>query len=309
VGFGFLYLGHCGGISASIYTVNISNKALKLSIIIPAYNEENHLVACLDSIAAQTEAPDEVIVVNNNSTDATVKIARRYSFVRLAHETQQGWTPARDKGFSLAHSDILGRIDADSIIARNWVQQVKQTMQDPAVGGVTGPAQSISWPHLRRPLTTLWSMMYFWDTRAYYRVPIMWGPNMAIRREAWLQIADQAAKADHEVHEDHDMSVLVAAAGWRIVLNPEQLIQTDGYRYIKLFKALEYAFRRAKTRHRHARMGTLKAARQNARINRPKSLVIRLSTWPFGLMFGLVCMEYGAYRWLLRTVRGRKIEL
>ena len=94
----------------------MTNKTLTLSIVIPAYNEENYLRACLDSIAAQTVMPDKVIVVDNNSTDKTVALARSYDFVTLVHERQQHQSFAQATGFNLASSDIIGRIDADSIL-------------------------------------------------------------------------------------------------------------------------------------------------------------------------------------------------
>ena len=55
---------------------------LTLSIVIPVFNEQRYIKACLDSIAAQTVKPDEVIVVDNNSTDKTVQIAKKYKFDR-----------------------------------------------------------------------------------------------------------------------------------------------------------------------------------------------------------------------------------
>ena len=54
----------------------MAQKALTLSIVIPVFNEERYIKACLDSIAAQTVKLDEVIVVDNNSTDKTVLIAK-----------------------------------------------------------------------------------------------------------------------------------------------------------------------------------------------------------------------------------------
>jgi len=56
-----------------------------ISIIIPAYNEERYLGRCLDAIAAQSVRPYEVIVVDNNSSDDTAKVAQRYPFVTLLH--------------------------------------------------------------------------------------------------------------------------------------------------------------------------------------------------------------------------------
>src|SRR5476651_1469584 len=86
----------------------MSNKTLTLSIVIPVYNEQGYLKACLDSIAAQADLPDEVIVVDNNSTDDTAKIAKSYKFVRLLREPRHHQSFAQATGFDAARSDIIG---------------------------------------------------------------------------------------------------------------------------------------------------------------------------------------------------------
>jgi glycosyltransferase involved in cell wall biosynthesis len=72
---------------------------MKISIIIPVYNEAESLNACLDAIANQTIKPYEVIVVDNNSLDDTRLVAKAYDFVTLISETKQGVVHARSTGF------------------------------------------------------------------------------------------------------------------------------------------------------------------------------------------------------------------
>src|SRR5688572_27451257 len=90
-----------------------------VSIVIPAYNEEGQLALCLEAIARQTVKPVEVIVVDNNSTDGTVEVAGRYPFVTVLHEWRQGVVHARDCGFDAAKGDIIGRIDAETVMPHN----------------------------------------------------------------------------------------------------------------------------------------------------------------------------------------------
>src|SRR4051812_24373156 len=110
---------------------------MKTSIVIPVYNEAERLAACLRSIANQAVTPDEVIVVNNNSNDGTAAIARSFDFVRLLSEPRQGVVHARNRGFNAAHGDIIGRIDADTLLPRNWVSQVQSIFNDPTVDAVS----------------------------------------------------------------------------------------------------------------------------------------------------------------------------
>src|SRR3982751_3455353 len=112
---------------------------MNVSIIIPVYNEEGYLAACLDAVAAQQEKPFEVIVVDNNSTDASHKIAQGYTFVRIIAEKQQGTVFARNAGFEAAKGDILARIDADTRIPKDWVARLTRTFTDePETAAITG---------------------------------------------------------------------------------------------------------------------------------------------------------------------------
>src|SRR5262245_15137683 len=86
--------------------------ALKLTAIVCAYNEEKTLPAALHSLFAQTRVPDEVIVVNNASTDGTRAVAERIPGVVVVDEPEKGLVRARAKGMQVAQGDILLYIDA-----------------------------------------------------------------------------------------------------------------------------------------------------------------------------------------------------
>ena len=111
-----------------------------VSVVIPVYNESRRLARCLDALSRQTRAPDEIIVVDNNSTDDSVEIARRYPLVRIITEKKQGITHARSAGFDTARSDVIARIDADSVVRSDWVQTLHQIFADETVDAATGTA-------------------------------------------------------------------------------------------------------------------------------------------------------------------------
>src|ERR1700740_396587 len=98
---------------------------MKISVIIPVYNEATTLDACLTAIARLRPQPFEVIVVDNNSTDNSAAIARSYPFVTVISETRQGVVHARSRGFDAASGDIIGRIDADTLVDPDWTKQIE----------------------------------------------------------------------------------------------------------------------------------------------------------------------------------------
>jgi len=100
---------------------------MKLSFVIPAFNEESYLADCIESILEQTrglEDSTEIIVVNNASTDGTREVALRYRRVRLVDEPRKGLTFARQAGFLASRGALIANVGADSRLTPGWVQRV-----------------------------------------------------------------------------------------------------------------------------------------------------------------------------------------
>ncbi len=115
---------------------------MKLTIIIPAFNEEAYLPSTLDSIQASashlsTHSDSEVniVVVDNNSEDDTAAVAQSRG-ATVVHEPVQGIARARNAGAGHAEGDVLVFVDADVILLPTLLEEVHTTMSNPAcVGG------------------------------------------------------------------------------------------------------------------------------------------------------------------------------
>jgi glycosyltransferase involved in cell wall biosynthesis len=116
---------------------------MKLSIIIPAYNEENYLGKCLTATLAEikkTNREVEVIVVNNASTDNTRAVALVFPGVKVIDEERKGLTRARQAGFEASTGDLIANIDADTIIPSGWINKVfKKFEKDQNLVALSGP--------------------------------------------------------------------------------------------------------------------------------------------------------------------------
>ena len=85
-----------------------------ISVVIPAFNAASTLAACLNSILAQTTRPQEIIVVDDGSTDATAAVARQFSdHVRLLQQPNQGSAVARQYGTEEARCEHIAYLDGD----------------------------------------------------------------------------------------------------------------------------------------------------------------------------------------------------
>lgn len=267
------------------------NKPLTLSIIIPVYNEESHLPACLDAIAGQKTAPTEVLVVDNNSTDRTCEIAKSYPFVTLLHEKKQGLIPARNKGFETARGDLLARLDADSVVAPDWVERVLSKMSSQNTVALTGPGKTYIFSNLTPLRSVFWSRLYFWHMYSVLGYQVLWGPNMVITKGMWAQIKGKASLKDSEVHEDQDLSILIKALGDRVVFDKKLIIHTDGERLAYLPKAIEYEKRKHRTIKRHGALGSLEMSQKDSLhpVSRWALFIVLL---PFGLLYFVVALIY-----------------
>lgn len=95
-----------------------------ISIIIPAYNEEENILKTLYSLSfSKTKHPLEIIVVNNNSIDATEKLVNACN-VNCIKETKQGITNARNGGLSVSKGVYIINADADTIYPDTWIDDM-----------------------------------------------------------------------------------------------------------------------------------------------------------------------------------------
>jgi glycosyltransferase involved in cell wall biosynthesis len=197
----------------------IQKDTLRVSLVIPAYNEELHLKACLDAIAAQTIQPFEVIVVDNGSADNTAAVACSYPFVRLLTEKRQGVIFARDQGFNAARGDIIGRIDADTLLSADWIETVQTLFTDSAVDAVSGQVHYYD-VALRRVAD---GIDFFFRQRLARLLEqtdtvFLQGANMAMRRQAWSQISDRLCRQSG-MHEDFDLAIHLQEYGYRVMFD------------------------------------------------------------------------------------------
>ena len=219
-------------------------KPLTLSIVIPVFNEERYLKSCLDAIAVQTIKPDEVIVVDNNSTDRSIEIAKRYSFVKILHEKRQHQVFAQVTGFNLSKSEILGRIDGDTILPYDWVAKIKRAFEDKKIVAATGGAEPFD-----VPLKWLGMAIFHWYIYTAGRIAgirLLWGANCAIRATAWQRIRDRVLMRG-DIWEDYDMSFCLKGIG-KIKYIPKMRVGVSARSLHTSFLAhVKYQFRSVRT--------------------------------------------------------------
>ncbi|MEK7212448.1 MAG: glycosyltransferase family 2 protein [Patescibacteria group bacterium] len=116
---------------------------MKISFVVPAYNEEVYIEDCLRAILKEIETRPysaEVIVVNNASTDRTAEVAKKFPGVRVVDEKHKGLVWARQRGLSEASGELVANIDADVQITPGWLERVLSEFErNPRLVCLSGP--------------------------------------------------------------------------------------------------------------------------------------------------------------------------
>lgn len=114
---------------------------LKISLIIPAYNEEDSIVDCLEKAIEYSDGKfHEIIVVNNASTDRTKEFAQKVPGVIVVDELNKGTSSARQKGLEVSTGNYLAYIDADTRLHPHWLKTAEKFFdKHPEIVSLSGP--------------------------------------------------------------------------------------------------------------------------------------------------------------------------
>lgn len=115
---------------------------MRISAIIPTFNEEEFIEDCLISLKNQTYSIDEIIVIDSGSTDRTVEIARKYADKILFGMRNIGYN--RELGVRSAKNSIILSTDGDTILPENWVEEAIKYLSHPDIVGVVGSIKPLN---------------------------------------------------------------------------------------------------------------------------------------------------------------------
>ncbi len=214
-----------------------------VTIIIPAYNEADSIAACLDSCLSQTVMPDEILVVDNNSTDETYAIVKKYQkehprLIRLLKQSEQGLIPTRNFGFDQAKSEVLGRIDADSRLEPEWVAALKDIFKDKNIMAATGPSYFYDSPPSFKKIAS--DIHRFITHQVNERIAghkMLWGSNMALRKGAWQRIKANTCSTK-DIIEDLDLAIHCAEANLKMHFDERLMNSISPRRYLSSPKGI-----------------------------------------------------------------------
>lgn len=180
---------------------------VRVSVVIPVKNDSAELARCLTALASQSRVADELIVVDNASTDDSARTAKAAGATVISC-LSPGIPAASSRGYDAATGDLILRLDADCIPPSTWIDDVVSSFAArPDVAAFSGYARFIDGPRfLRTPLAIVYLLAYVVTTAPALGHRPLFGSNLAMRREAWNAVSSVTHRDDPELHDDMDLS-------------------------------------------------------------------------------------------------------
>jgi len=161
-----------------------------ISVVIPAYNEERYLLACLDSLKKQNfKGEYEIIIVDNNSDDNTKNIAENEKGVKVFCQSQRGVCAARQTGTLEANGKIIVSTDADCVFFPDWLSNIYNIFENNKdIVAVIGPYEYVSSPLwgkiLIKAVNGITALIYRLKNKVIYTP----ASNFAFKKEIWQEV-------------------------------------------------------------------------------------------------------------------------
>ncbi|MDL1872096.1 glycosyltransferase [Deltaproteobacteria bacterium PRO3] len=119
-----------------------TSNSIRAAVLVPLFNAENRIAGLLESLLAQTRLPDEIILVDDGSSDSSGVVvagfAKRYPIIKYDYRANGGAASARNAAWRMTTADICVFTDDDCLPERNWLEEMLKPFADPGIGGVGG---------------------------------------------------------------------------------------------------------------------------------------------------------------------------
>ncbi|MEI7890407.1 MAG: glycosyltransferase family A protein [bacterium] len=193
---------------------------MKLSIVIPAYNEEKYIGKCLESVFAELKKIKrdvEVVVVDNASTDKTSEVVKSFVDVKLVYESKKGLSQARNSGYLASTGEIIANVDSDSEIPEGWIEKVfVEFEKNPNLVALSGPYLYPEMPKLTNFFIHVYYAIGFVGhiiNHHFFKIGAMLqGGNFILRRSALQKINGYDTSIDF-YGEDTDIARRISKVG------------------------------------------------------------------------------------------------
>ncbi len=196
----------------------------RVSLYIPCYNAERYIGQTIEGALRQTYSLEEIIVVDDGSTDQTREIAARYPVRVVAHDRNRGVTAARNTGFRCARNELVASLDADCVPEPDWLEQLIPLLDDLKVGAAGGRLEET---HLTS-IADRWRQAHLpedWGNALVVNPPFLFGANGLYRKSAWERVGGYDEGTFRAYGEDIYLCRRLRDLGYELIYSPLALVK------------------------------------------------------------------------------------
>ncbi len=170
----------------------------KISLYIPVFNGEDYLPAVLSSVFAQTQKFDEILVIDDCSTDKSLDVVKSFPVTYIKTEYHKGLAEVRNIGVNNTKYDFIASIDQDVELKPDWLETILKSLDDEELVGVSGKLIEPSFNDLADRWRAVNLIQNFGDESK--EVSYLAGSNTIFRRSVFEQVGlyDLIYKRNHE---------------------------------------------------------------------------------------------------------------
>ena len=195
----------------------------KVSLYIPCYNARRYLKECLEGVLRQTCKIDEILVIDDGSTDGSLAIARNYPVRVIRHNRNKGLAAVRNTAFKESRNDLVAALDADCLADPEWLEGLMRCFDNKDIVGAGGRLLEKN----TAGLADKWRLAHMkqdWGNDVVYDPLFLYGNNSVLRKSA-VKKAGFYNERFKSNYEDIDLSSRIYACGSRMVYQPAALVE------------------------------------------------------------------------------------
>ncbi len=209
--------------------MNTQDTHLSVTVVVPVYNAGESLMRLLEALSLQTSIPDEILIVDDGSTDGSGQTSQAWSHehpslnLAVIHQPNQGPASARNHGARAGKGEVVVFIDSDCIPLPDWLEKMTVPFSDPAVVGVQGAYCCAQKEWIAR-FSQLEIEERYERMKRSASVDFIGTYSAAYRRDIFTQMGGFDTRFPMASGEDADFSFRLAAQGLRLVFAPGALV-------------------------------------------------------------------------------------